>query len=183
MIDKLNIVRNEDSSGTISTLELLHVLRAMGQNPSEEELNGIVMEIDIDGSGTIDFDEFVALMKDKALEVDVDSDIREAFRMFDRNKDGYIDMAELSKMFAVVGGLFSRDEMEEFMMEADKVLFCLRNSLISAWQDGNGKIDYEEFIKILKKYDWYTGCPKKKFLTKNAHFKGFRVILEQNVRE
>ena len=155
MIDKLNIVRNEDSSGTISTLELLHVLRAMGQNPSEEELNGIVMEIDIDGSGTIDFDEFVALMKDKALEVDVDSDIREAFRMFDRNKDGYIDMAELSKMFAVVGGLFSRDEMEEFMMEADKVLFCLRNSLISAWQDGNGKIDYEEFIKILKKYDWY----------------------------
>ena len=29
----------------------------------------------------------------------------------------------------------------------------------------------------------YTGCPKKKFPTKNAHFKGFRVILEQNVRE
>ena len=109
----------------------------MGQNPSEEELNGIVMEIDIDGSGTIDFDEFVALMKDKALEVDVDSDIREAFRMFDRNKDGYIDMSELSKMFALVGGLFTRDEMEEFMTEADK--------------DGNGKIDYEEFLKILMK--------------------------------
>ena len=102
-------------------MELLHVLRAMGQNPSEEELNGIIMEIDIDGSGTIDFDEFVSLMKDKALEVDVDNDIREAFRMFDRNKDGYIDMSELRKMFALVGGLFSREEMEEFMMEADKV--------------------------------------------------------------
>ena len=102
-------------------MELLHVLRAMGQNPSEEELNGIIMEIDIDGSGTIDFDEFVSLMKDKALEVDVDNDIREAFRMFDRNKDGYIDMSELRKMFALVGGLFSREEMEEFMEEADKV--------------------------------------------------------------
>ena len=111
----------QDSSGTISTVELLHVLRAMGQNPSEEELNGIIMEIDIDGSGSIDFDEFVSLMKDKALEVDVDNDIREAFRMFDRNKDGYIDMSELRKMFALVGGLFSREEMEEFMMEADKV--------------------------------------------------------------
>ena len=128
----------QDSSGTISTVELLHVLRAMGQNPSEEELNGIIMEIDIDGSGTIDFDEFVSLMKDKALEVDVDNDIREAFRMFDRNKDGYIDMSELRKMFALVGGLFSREEMEEFMMEADKVRVELSHlelkCFFSGWQ-------------------------------------------------
>ena len=66
----------QDNSGTISTEELLHVLRAMGQNPSEEELNGIIMEIDIDGSGTIDFFEFVNLMKDKANEIDIDNDIR-----------------------------------------------------------------------------------------------------------
>ena len=48
----------------------------MGQNPSEEELNQIIMEIDIDGSGTIDFFEFVNLMRDKASEVDIDNDIR-----------------------------------------------------------------------------------------------------------
>ena len=50
---------------------------------------------------------------------------RDAFRMFDRNMDGYIDMSELRKMFAIVGvgdgGVFSRDEMEEFMEEADRV--------------------------------------------------------------
>ena len=53
--------------------------------------------------------------------------------MFDRNMDGFIDMSELRKMFAMVGvgdgGVFSRDEMEEFMEEADKVslsvLFCV----------------------------------------------------------
>ena len=113
----------------------------MGQNPSEEELNGIIMEIDIDGSGTIDFMEFVELMKDKASEIDIDNDIRfetwsynldsfsinriydrDAFRIFDRNRDGYIDMAELRKMFAMVGGVFSREEMEEFMDEADKAI-------------------------------------------------------------
>ena len=66
----------QDGSGTISTEELLHVLRAMGQNPSEEELNNTIMEIDIDGSGTIDFFEFVNLMRDKANEVDIDNDIR-----------------------------------------------------------------------------------------------------------
>ena len=43
----LIVICVEDSSGSISTVELLYVLRAMGQNPSEEELNGIIMEIDI----------------------------------------------------------------------------------------------------------------------------------------
>ena len=49
--------------------------------------------------------------------------IREAFRQFDRNKDGYIDMSELRKMFAMVGdcGVFSREEIEDFMVEADRV--------------------------------------------------------------
>ena len=58
-------------------MELLHVLRAMGQNPSEDELNTIIMEIDIDGSGTIDFMEFVNLMREKITEVDIENDIRE----------------------------------------------------------------------------------------------------------
>ena len=45
--------------------------------------------------------------------------------MFDRNMDGYIDMTELRKMFAMVGvgdgGVLTRSEMEEFMEEADRV--------------------------------------------------------------
>ena len=45
-------------------------MRAMGQNPTEEELNTLVMEIDVDGNGIIDFEEFVAMMKMKAHEVD-----------------------------------------------------------------------------------------------------------------
>ena len=57
-------------------MELLHVLRAMGQNPSEAELNTIIMEIDIDGSGTIDFMEFVNLAREKLNVVDIENDIR-----------------------------------------------------------------------------------------------------------
>ena len=53
------------------------MLRAMGQNPSEVELNTIIMEIDIDGSGTIDFMEFVNLMREKLNDVDIENDIRE----------------------------------------------------------------------------------------------------------
>ena len=66
----------KDGSGEISTEELLGVMRAMGQNPTEDELMNLVMEIDIDGNGTIDFDEFVAMMKKKAHEVDEEADLR-----------------------------------------------------------------------------------------------------------
>ena len=43
----------QDGSGTISTKELLGVMRSMGQNPTEDELLALVMEVDINGDGTI----------------------------------------------------------------------------------------------------------------------------------
>ena len=56
-------VLRQDGSGAISSKELLHVMRAMGQNPTEDELNNMVMEVDLDGNGTIEFPEFLEMMK------------------------------------------------------------------------------------------------------------------------
>ena len=53
----------QDGSWTISTKELLGVMRSMGQNPTEDELLALVMEVDINGDGTIDFQEFLGMMK------------------------------------------------------------------------------------------------------------------------
>ena len=47
----------------------------------------------------------------------------------------------------------------------------------------NWQVEGISIHSTIKVRNIYTGCPKKKFPTKNAHFKGFRVILEQNVRE
>ena len=74
----------------------------MGQNPTEDELLALVMEVDINGDGTIDFDEFLGMMKQKAHEVDEDSDLKEAFRIFDRDRNGYIDRKELKKVHRVL---------------------------------------------------------------------------------
>jgi hypothetical protein len=38
-------------------------MRALGQNPTEQELLDMVNEVDVDGSGTIDFGEFCQMMK------------------------------------------------------------------------------------------------------------------------
>ena len=75
-VDSLYYYRLQDGSGEISTEELLGVMRAMGQNPTEDELLSLVMEIDINSDGIIDFDEFVAMMKKKAHEVDDEADLR-----------------------------------------------------------------------------------------------------------
>ena len=66
----------QDGSGTISPEELLGVMRAMGQNPTEDELLNLVLEVDIYGNGTIEFDLFLSMMKQKASEQDEQADIR-----------------------------------------------------------------------------------------------------------
>ena len=61
-------------------------MRSMGQNPTEDELLELVMEVDLDGNGTIDFNEFLAMMKKKARETDNLEDLKDAFRIFDADK-------------------------------------------------------------------------------------------------
>ena len=67
---------DKDGSGAISSKELLGVMRAMGQNPTEDELNNMVMEVNLDGNGTIEFPEFLEMMKQKAKTVDQEGELR-----------------------------------------------------------------------------------------------------------
>merc|ERR1739845_183330 len=53
---------DEDGGGDISTRELGRVMKLLGQNPTPQQLQQIVLEVDQDGSGTIDFDEFLIMM-------------------------------------------------------------------------------------------------------------------------
>ena len=48
----------------------------MGQNPTEDELLNLVLEVDVDGNGTIEFDEFISMMKKKASEIDEVEDLK-----------------------------------------------------------------------------------------------------------
>ena len=56
-------VFDKDGSGTVSTSELGEMMSALGQNLSAEELDAIVVEVDANRSGEIDFDEFCACMQ------------------------------------------------------------------------------------------------------------------------
>lgn len=46
---------DKDGDGTITTIELGIVMKSLGQNPTEMELQDMINEVDSDGNGEIDF--------------------------------------------------------------------------------------------------------------------------------
>merc|ERR1711934_516767 len=52
---------DKDGSGNLMTKEIGAVMRSLGQNPTEQDLQDMVNEVDADGNGTVDFMEFLAL--------------------------------------------------------------------------------------------------------------------------
>ncbi|PON23160.1 AP-1 complex subunit gamma-1 [Trichoderma gamsii] len=76
---------DKDGDGQITTKELGTVMRSLGQNPSESELQDMINEVDADNNGSIDFPEFLTMMARKMKDTDSEEEIREAFKQFIRN--------------------------------------------------------------------------------------------------
>jgi hypothetical protein len=62
---KAFVLFDDNGDGSICLDELGDVLRALGQRPTEENVTGMLISLDKDKSGTIDFEEFCDLMASK----------------------------------------------------------------------------------------------------------------------
>uniref|UniRef100_A0AAR2KEJ0 Calmodulin n=1 Tax=Pygocentrus nattereri TaxID=42514 RepID=A0AAR2KEJ0_PYGNA len=113
---------DKDGDGTITTKELGTVMRSLGQNPTEAELQDMINEVDADGNGTIDFPEFLTMMARKMKDTDSEEEIREAFRVFDKDGNGYISAAELRHVMTNLGEKLTDEEVDEMIRE----FFCIK---------------------------------------------------------
>ena len=87
------------------------------------------------GSGCIEFPEFLEMMAKRLKDVDEEEELREAFRVFDKDGSGSISKAELKLVMENLGEKLTAEEIDEMMEEADK--------------DGNGEIDYEGTLDLV----------------------------------
>lgn len=88
-----------------------------------------------EGNGTIDFDEFLIMMSKKMKETDIEEEMREAFRVFDKDGDGYITASELQQVMLALGESLNEEDVADMIREAD--------------QDNDGKVNFSEFQKMI----------------------------------
>merc|ERR1712183_658996 len=140
-----DIFVTDSEDGTITTKELGKVMRMLGQSPSETELREMIEDVDEDGSGTIDFEEFCMMMfrqlqaegeAEDAKPIRDEKELAEAFRLFDLNRDGLIDWDELKEAMVGTGENIEKWEIDEMMHDGDK--------------NQDGVLDYEEWVNMMK---------------------------------
>ncbi|ESR46186.1 hypothetical protein WN944_007198 [Citrus x changshan-huyou] len=126
---------DKDGDGCITIDELAAAIRSLDQNPTKEELRLMIDEVDANGNGTIEFEEFLDLMAKKMRETKAQEEMKEAFKVFDKNRDGFISPNELRHVMLNLGEKVTDEELEQMVKDADL--------------DGDGQINYEEFSRMM----------------------------------
>lgn len=126
-----------DKGGSISKAELKQLMNTLGLRPSQEELNTMVDEIDADGSGEIDFDEFCAVMSRKVQTSYTPDQVKAAFKVFEKGApSGFVTVEALEHALTTYGS--------DRMSAADA-----KDLLSQIEPDERGLINYQEFVDMM----------------------------------
>ncbi|XP_054845602.1 uncharacterized protein LOC129336498 [Eublepharis macularius] len=130
-----------DESGSIDVKELKVALHALGFEPKKGEIRKMVAEIGKDDRSFINFEEFLAMIMQKMSEKDNKQEILKAFQLFDTDGTGKISFQNLKAATSELGEDISDEELQEMIEEGDR--------------DGDGEINLQEFLRIMKKSNLY----------------------------
>lgn len=141
-----------DNDGTLTAQELKQGILKAGIKEMPDNLTEIMKDLDSDGSGFIDYTEFLAatLSRRQYMQEDI---VWSAFRAFDKDGNGQISRSELAQVLS--GDTHNleqamhtnKDEIEGIIKEVD--------------QDGDGEISFSEFFQMMKKKERDEDSKKK----------------------
>eukprot|EP00746_Dinoflagellata_sp_MGD_P022143 gnl/MRDRNA2_/MRDRNA2_151746_c0_seq1.p1 gnl/MRDRNA2_/MRDRNA2_151746_c0~~gnl/MRDRNA2_/MRDRNA2_151746_c0_seq1.p1 ORF type:complete len:771 (+),score=171.56 gnl/MRDRNA2_/MRDRNA2_151746_c0_seq1:282-2315(+) len=151
---------DKDQSGHISGPQLGDVLRFLGREPTMEQVRQLLNEFDVDGSCSLDLEEFALcvdrfnqmqkqLMDDRAgFEEEEIASFRETFDNWDRDRSGDLSFHELMQVLKIMGLLPRTKEGQVQLMEKMK----------KADKDGSGSLDFMEFIQLMRRFSDEAEC-------------------------
>jgi len=128
---------DKDGDGTITLVELNDGIEKLNV---AADLKSLMMEMDSDGSGTIDYTEFLAATLDKK-QYEQENICWAAFQVFDADGSGSISKAELEQVLASgqLAEVMGSQAVNRVLKECDS--------------DGDGQIDFGEFMKMMRMQD------------------------------
>ncbi|XP_014481546.1 PREDICTED: troponin C, isoform 1-like [Dinoponera quadriceps] len=129
---------DHEKKGCIGTDMVGTILTMLGHELSESTLQEIIMEVDEDGSGELEFEEFCTLAARFLVEEDQEAmqqELREAFRLYDKEGNGYITTAVFRDILHELDDKLSPEELDLMIEEIDA--------------DGSGTLDFDEFMEVM----------------------------------
>lgn len=142
-----------DDSGTITFEELKSGFARLGTKLSETEVRQLMNATDLDGNGTLDYQEFITATM-HINRTNKQDRLFTAFQYFDRDNSGYITKQELEQALENYG-MGDQKTIKEIIDEVDT--------------DRDGRIDYEEFVAMMNKagqdnrrHDVTVGAPRRR---------------------
>lgn len=128
---------DKDHDGKLSIKEVEDVLRFLGKDPLEYEMDLVLKDLDMYGNGTIAFPQFLHLLSQSYNNTKFKvEEMKAVFRIFDKDGDGFISADEIQQVMSNHGDTFTDEQVKQMMKGADA--------------NGDGKIDYDEFVKLME---------------------------------
>ncbi|PIA62446.1 hypothetical protein AQUCO_00200453v1 [Aquilegia coerulea] len=145
-VEEVEVIRDmfklmdTDNNGKITFEELKAGLQKVGSQLAEPEMKMLMEVADVDGSGTLDYGEFVAVTV-HLQRMENDEHFRRAFLFFDTDGSGYIEREELQAALVDESGEVDVEILNDIIREVDT--------------DKDGRISYDEFVAMMKTgTDW-----------------------------
>ncbi|XP_076463633.1 neo-calmodulin-like [Babylonia areolata] len=129
-------IMNCSPDNTIGVNKLGVVVRSVGRAPTESQLKTLITEFENRGKRTLTLQEVEAILNKYVFAPETSDNLREAFRIFDKDGNGMINAAELRHVLTNLGEKLTDEEVDEMIREADIT--------------GDGQVNYNEFVKVME---------------------------------
>ena len=128
-------MHSKGQEGCINTSDLANIFKSINIDASDEELKEIIKKMDLEEKKEINYEEFLNIINQREKDVDQEEEVIKAFKVFDKDGNGLININELKDIMLNFGNNWSEEELNEMFKEADI--------------DMDGYLNYEEFVRTM----------------------------------